>query len=88
MKSNAKSSLYFSAYPLKAIKSPTMASSAPESPYLRSVLTGNIKTNSKIRVFPMVNPYPKPITSASTRPAVRPIKDIGISGDEWFCNYE
>jgi hypothetical protein len=84
MKSNVKTSLYFSAYPLKAIKALT-PSSAPESPYLRSVLAGKIKVSSKVRVFPMVNPYPKPKTSTGP---ISPIKDIGISGEEWFCNYE
>jgi hypothetical protein len=66
MKSNAKSSLYFSAYPLKAIKEPTPASGT-ESPYLRSVLSGssNIKT-SRVRVFPMVNPYPQTAAVAKT----------------------
>jgi hypothetical protein len=86
MKSTAKSSLYFSAYPLKAIKEPS-PSTGTGSPYLRSVLagTGNIKTSSRVRVFPMANPYKQPISV--TKP-VNPAKDVEASGDEWFNHYE
>jgi hypothetical protein len=85
MKSNANSSLYFSAYPLKAIKTASDAESS-QSPYLRSVLSaGKSRTASRVRVFPMANPYKKPVVVPN---AVKPIKDIGIGGDGWFHNYE
>jgi hypothetical protein len=57
MKSNVKSSLYFSAYPLKAIKDPSLVSGI-ESPVLAT--TSHIKT-SRVRVSPMANPYTQPI---------------------------
>ncbi|HEX5651894.1 MAG TPA: hypothetical protein VFX58_02405 [Chitinophagaceae bacterium] len=88
MKSNVKSPLYFSAYPLKAITGSTAAGTTTnqnQSPYLRSVLAGKPKTSSRIRVFPMANPYlvykgiPKP---------VKPVKDVEASGDDWFNHYE
>jgi hypothetical protein len=58
MKSNVKSSLYFSAYPLKAIKDPSPVSGI-ESPAVLAT-TGHIKT-SRIRISPMANPYKQPI---------------------------
>jgi hypothetical protein len=85
MKSNAHSSLYFSAYPLKAIKQASDATST-QSPYLRSVLSaGKTRSGSRVRVFPMSNPYKKPVVIAKP---VKPVKDIGIGGDGWFNNYE
>ena len=87
MKSNANSSLYFSAYPLKAIKSASDASSV-QSPYLRSVLSaGKTRSSSRVRVFPMANPYTQKPVVALLKP-VKPVKDIGIGGDGWFNNYE
>lgn len=87
MKSNANSSLYFSAYPLKAIKS-TADATAAQSPYLRSVLSaGKTRAASRVRVFPMANPYTQKPVVVLNKP-VRPAKDIGIGGDGWFHNYE
>ena len=87
-----QSSLYFSAYPLKAItgETSTKQSSATESPYLKSVL-GKTKTITRVRVFAMVNPYTKPIAKA--KKPVRPLKDklpgnIELLEREWYNNYE
>ena len=94
MKSNAKSSLYFSAYPLKAIKTPS-AAAAIGSPYLRSVLAGNGKTkSSKMRIFPMANPYPLSQSTETQAPVSRVTINkitagtVDATGEEWFSNYE
>jgi hypothetical protein len=85
MKSNAKAPLYFSAYPLKAIAESSSPSSSPgQTPYLRSVLAGKSKTSSRVRVFPMANPYPKKTVSKQVKPA----RQVDATGDEWFNHYE
>jgi hypothetical protein len=87
MKSTAQSSLYFSAYPLKAI--PATAAAVNESPYLKAVLAGGNKITtraSRIRVYPMANPYPK--ISAMPLNRVSPVKDVESSDKEWFNHYE
>ena len=85
MKSNAKSPLYFSAYPLKAIRETTPASSSlGQTPYLRSVLSGKTKA-SRVRVFPMADPYP------SKKQLAKPVKltrEVEGSGEAWFHHYE
>lgn len=86
MKSNAKSSLYFSAYPLKAITE-TTAKTSTDSPYLKAVLSGPSKSNSKMRVFPMINPYKEAATVVLPR-VFKPAKHVEASGDEWFGHYE
>jgi hypothetical protein len=83
MKSTVRSSPYFSAYPLKAIKESTGA--ATESPYLKSVLAGRTKASSRVRVLPMINPYRQQNTLF--RP-VPPAKEVESSGNEWFNHYE
>jgi len=85
MKSNAKSPLYFSAYPLKAIRESSPASSSPgQTPYLRSVLSGKTKS-SRVRVFPMADPYaPK---KELAKP-MKPPRQVEGSGDAWYHNYE
>lgn len=87
MKSAAQSTLYFSAYPLKAITGST-SSSDNESPYLKAVLAGNKATSraSRIRVYPMANPYPK--ISAVPLPRVAPAKEVDSTDKEWFNHYE
>ncbi len=85
MKGKIQTPHYFSAYPLKAIIPSTGSSNnQKQSPYLRSVLSGK-KSNSRIRVLPMVNPY----ALKSTLPQqVKPAKHVDGSGDEWFNHYE
>ena len=85
MKSNKQSSLYFSAYPLKAIKE----SSSEQSPFLKAILSGKTRTLSRIRVSPMLNPYKVSSKPAGTKTGkVRVNKDIEPTGNEWFNNYE
>lgn len=84
MKSTAQSTLYFSAYPLKAI---TASSSDNTSPYLKAVLAGNKTTRaSRIRVYPMANPYPK--ISAMPLHRIAPVKEVESGDKEWFNHYE
>jgi hypothetical protein len=87
MKSIAKPSFYFSAYPLKVIKDQT----APEkksSPYLKAVLKGKSKPSSqKARVFPMANPYRADFKVDPQQTDKLP-KDIELTIKEWFNNYE
>ena len=85
MKSAVKP-FYFSAYPLKAIKDTSSTDKQLQSPYLRNLLSGISKTNSRVRVFPMINPYTerfKQVTAADKLPT-----DIGLTEKEWFRNYE
>lgn len=84
MKSSSRSPLYFSAYPLKAITGAS-GNAAKESPYLKSVLTssGKTKTSSRVRVFPMANPYKSPVVNNKQK-----TKDVEGSGEEWFNHYE
>jgi hypothetical protein len=88
MKSNVQSTLYFSAYPLKALRDKASAKpSSTQSPYLKAILSGKTRTLSRVRVFPMVNPYRRSsvpvIPDASKLP-----KDIELTEKEWFNNYE
>ncbi len=78
-------SFYFSAYPLKAISDPAASSSSQQTPYLRAVLSGKTKASSKIRVFPMVNPYTK---NKVVHKPVKPARQVDAAGDEWFNHYE
>ena len=86
MKSNAKSPLYFSAYPLKAIteSTPPAGSSTGQTPYLRSVLSGKTKT-SRVRVFPMADPYAQ--KKQRSKP-IKPAKQVEGSGEAWYHHYE
>ena len=87
MKSTAQSTLYFSAYPLKAITA-SASSSDNDSPYLKAVLAGNKTTTraSRIRVYPMANPYPK--ISAVPLHRIAPVKEVESGDKEWFNHYE
>lgn len=85
MKSSVKSTPFFSAYPLKLIKEPSLPAPTTSSPYLRSVLAGKIKTTAKTRVFAMVNPYPLKNTAVKRMAA---FKEVEPGGDEWFNHYE
>ena len=89
MKSNAKPSLYFSAYPLKTI---TQSSSANgTSPYLKAILSSKTKPTMlrpRVKVFPMVNPYKtskayKPVSKVASQPEEKKLNENG-----WYNNYE
>ena len=86
--SNRFSSFYFSAYPLKAIKDEASSKELPtQSPYLKAVLSGKTRTLSRVRVFPMVNPYRKNVLPVIPDEN-KLIKDIELIQKEWFNNYE
>jgi hypothetical protein len=96
MKGTAKpSSIYFSAYPLKAVAKADGSSSnqVTQSPYLKAVLSSGRKSTSRARVFPMINPYKDPYqqkplpTPVSTEPSRVPA-DIELTEKQWFHNYE
>jgi hypothetical protein len=93
MKNNDHPSLYFSAYPLKAaIPEGSAKPSSGQSPYLKSILSAKTQTASRVRVFPMANPYKNPynkIAAPVTTKAIRPLPhDIALTAKEWFNNYE
>jgi hypothetical protein len=88
MKSQSKSAPYFSAYPLKVITEHN-ASEPNLEPYLKALLASKTKTISRVKVFPMANPYPLtdnqpaiPVHHSKTRKNIEPL------GKEWFGNYE
>lgn len=86
MKVSAHPSLYFSAYPLRVIKEKaTTVNKQVQSPYLRSILSGKNKTVSRVRVFPMVNPYAQKLVMPTI---IKKAKEVDPSGREWFSNYE
>ena len=87
MKGKIQSPHYFSAYPLKAIIPSTGSkSNQQQTPYLRSVLSGKTRAaGSRVRVLPMVNPYP---LNQSLPQRMNPARHVDGSGDEWFNHYE
>lgn len=97
MKGTAKpSSIYFSAYPLKAVAKNNGSSSnqVTQSPYLKAVLSAGRKpNNNRARVFPMINPYkdpyqPKPLPTPVSKAPSRVPADIELTEKQWFHNYE
>jgi len=88
MKGNDHPSLYFSAYPLKAVNQEASAKpSSGQSPYLKAVLSGKTRSMSRVRVFPMINPYKQSALSAPKAAGKLP-NDIALTEKEWFNNYE
>lgn len=87
MKLNNQASLYFSAYPLKAI-SESLQTASEQSPFLKALLTGKSRTLSRVRVAPMVNPYPKDEKQAKAKTEKEKKNDVEPSGDEWYKDYE
>lgn len=86
MKSNASPSLYFSAYPLKAVQTAAEQQGTISSPYLKAILCGKTRTLSRVRVMPMINPYKEvkqPLRLNSNLP-----NDIELTEKEWYNNYE
>ena len=86
MKSNANASLYFSAYPLKAIQVSESKADTASSPYLKAILCGKTKTLSRVRVMPMANPYSDK-RLLTVRTSILP-NDIELTETEWYNNYE
>jgi hypothetical protein len=87
MKSIIKPAFYFSAYPLKAITGSSSSDKKPDSPYLKAILSGKTKTSSRVRVFPMINPYNSNFKPAPSETGNLP-KDIELTEKDWFNNYE
>jgi hypothetical protein len=86
MKSNAKPSFYFSAYPLKTIKQ--TSSPAEPSRYLKGILTGKSRPVSRTKVLPMVNPY---VSLKNYKPVLKPLhshEDVKLNEGGWYNNYE
>jgi len=87
MKNTVKSSAYFAAYPLKAVeKSMGQPDLSQQSPYLQSLLAGQRKTNTELRVYPMRHPYQEPTQPLTERP--RPLDQKDPQGNDWFNHYE
>jgi hypothetical protein len=86
MNTIVKPSFYFSAYPLKVIKE-SSSDKEPESPYLKALLSGKTKTSSRVRVFPMLNPYKGQSDQVPFDTSKLP-KDIELTERDWFKNYE
>jgi hypothetical protein len=96
MKGIATPTIYFSAYSLKNAEQKPSSSNEPSksSPYLRALLAGRSRTSSKVRVFPMINPYrEKDARPVMPHPAIiRQLNhvpaDIELTEKKWFHNYE
>jgi hypothetical protein len=87
MKSNARQSVYFSAYPLKALEKEIARNPNGQSPYLKAILSGKTRTMSRVRVMPMPNPYLKTPAKFTPKAGQLP-KDIELTEKDWFNNYE
>jgi len=88
MKNNVSPTRFFSAYPLKEfVEKSTEVPASNHSPYLKAILSGKTSKVSRVRVFPMINPYRK--SSTPIKPEKNEItSDIELSEKEWFNNYE
>ncbi len=87
MKTNTQATLYFSAYPLKALKQENSPpSSTSQSPYLKAILSNKTGTVSRVRVLPMISPY-RPSLRAIAKESKLP-NDVELTQREWFNNYE
>ena len=76
MKSHLKTTPYFSAYPLKAIKPGSQSSEQNHSTPKKII--------SRLRVLPMVNPYPEKVMGIK-RPKQNDVQPNDIT---WFNGYE
>ena len=84
MKSNAQSTFYFSAYPLKALKLQDTELAAYND---RRKSPIHIKSPGKIRVLPMTNPYRLEDFENSIPENVN-AHEVGKKDVSWFMNYE
>ena len=75
MKTNLKTTPYFSAYPLKAIKNTSSSDQNNSTPK---------KIISRLRVMPMVNPYPEKIMG------IKKLKTDNVQPTDinWYNSYE
>jgi hypothetical protein len=86
MKNNTKPSFYYSPYPLKALEQAAGSIQGPQSSHLKALLSDKSKTTSRIRVYPMTNPYKSKFTVLT--PRLGKAKEIEPTGKDWFTNYE
>lgn len=86
MKTSDHPALYFSAYPLKAILQATSEENL--SPFLKALLTGKVRSSSRVRVAPMLNPYKESDTKPRAEKKEAESKDTEPTGEEWYKNYE
>jgi hypothetical protein len=86
MKSSAQSSLYFSAYPLKALKLPE----SEESSYLHISSKGNDKKrfNNRLFVMPMADPYREDEKNETAERKNNNPDHLQSFDTEWYNNYE
>jgi hypothetical protein len=83
--SPSKPVLYFSAYPLKALKKATQDDSSENSSLH---ISSKAKATGRIRVLPMAKPYKTQIKPA---PRIKPSdlkEDTGDNTKGWYGNYE
>ena len=81
-----KPSFYYSAYPLKALEQAADSVQDPQSSHLKALLSDKTKPKSRIRIFPMTNPYKTKLSNLYRR--LRKAKDVEPNGKDWFRNYE
>ncbi|HYC39336.1 MAG TPA: hypothetical protein VEB63_02525 [Chitinophagaceae bacterium] len=86
MKGNAPRTVYFSAYPLKAVQQQTEKNSSTQTPYLRAILSDRPAT-ARVRVMPMIDPFTRVIDRSTPRVGKLP-GDVEQSEKGWFNNYE
>ena len=87
MKNNlSQPAFYFSAYPLKALKTTSGEDAASEKSTLH--ISNKSKAIGRVRVHPMANPY-KSETKATPRIKTTHLKeDTGENSNGWYGNYE
>lgn len=88
MKSVAKSSLYFSAYPLKVLEEAAAANPDHfQSEYLQSLLDGKTRSQSNLRISPMkANVYA--VKEQAPMRQAPPATEAGSEHRDWFRHYE
>ena len=88
MKSVAKSTLYFSAYPLKVLEEAAAANPDHiQSEYLQSLLNGKTRSQSNIRISPMKANVYAVKEQAPMRP-MQPNPEARSENNDWFRHYE
>jgi hypothetical protein len=78
MKGNNKPAPYFSRYPLKAIKSASISNNDPNKIAATKII-------SRLRILPMVNPYPERMVSINKIKIHDTVQPTDVY---WFNSYE
>lgn len=84
MKSNAQSTFYFSAYPLRAL---SLTETEQELYDKRRSGVIHIKSPGKIRVLPMTNPYRLDDFESAVMPTTN-LEEMERKDVSWYSNYE